>query len=107
MLAATPKASSVLVTWDAPADAPGLEGYYVRAMRGADSDGTGEYYECPALPLDASDHSCLIGVRAGERYKVEVWASNQGPGQPAYATTTDAVKAASVPSSVPKADAPL
>ena len=102
---ATPKASSLLVTWEPPADAVDLQGFYVRATPGTDPNAVGEYYECPQQ-LSGTDRSCLIGVRAGTRYSVTVWAGNQGPSQPAT-ITSDVVNAASVPSSVPTADGPL
>jgi hypothetical protein len=102
---ATPGPSSITISWEPPVGATGVQGYRASALPGTDPQSNSGEIDCK--PLDASARSCLIGVPAGKRYSVVVGAFNAGPGEPSAFVVTPVIKAAVVPSSAPKADAPL
>ena len=101
---ATLGASSILLTWDAPADPAGIQGYEAWAIPGVNIQSNAGQITCH--PLKAAARSCLIGVRAGSRYTVGVAAFGANRGEPAFLETAT-VPAAAIPPSAPVATAPL
>jgi hypothetical protein len=99
-------ASSIVISWQPPADDTGVTGYEAWAIPGADPQSSQGMVFCPAM--GAAARSCVLAVESGQQYSVGVAALGDGGARGSGSfIVTDVVPAATAPSSVPAADATL